>query len=57
MAPDGDKMSVTKIGLAEANTNHSNNTVSYDRDEWLQNQWKQGATVWTLPFSGGGGRT
>ena len=25
---------------------------SYDRKGWLENQWRQGATVWTVPHAG-----
>lgn len=39
-------------------TNSKYSLTSYDRDQWLEGQWKQGATVWTLSsFAGGGVRS
>ena len=46
------------IGASKSNSiGHSNNSSFgiFDREQWLQKQWEQGKTVWTIPPHAGGG--
>jgi len=37
-----------KSGRTEKSNTDYNTPKSYNQDEWLNNQWKKGYTVWTI---------
>jgi len=39
-------------GASDIKAENSYTPTSYSRKDWLENQWKQGATVWTVPHAG-----
>ena len=51
------KDSIGAIGSSKskgAGYTNNNSQVSFNREEWLQKQWKQGKTIFTVPHAGGG---